>query len=54
LKPEFQQVAAGLVNITVAIDEDRPTMLKKLNSIENKVDRILEQQRKAFDGEPRA
>jgi hypothetical protein len=41
----LDRVAEGLINITVAIDDDRPTMLRKLNSIENKVDRILQKQR---------
>jgi phage gp36-like protein len=48
---QFQQVANGLVNITVAIDEDRPTMLRLLNSIENKVDRLIERQRGNREGE---
>jgi phage gp36-like protein len=39
----LDRVAEGLINITVSIDDDRPTMLRKLNSIENKVDRILQQ-----------
>ena len=36
------RVEEGLVNMVVSIDEDRPTVLRKLTSIENKVDRILE------------
>jgi hypothetical protein len=35
-------VEEGLINMMVSIDEDRPTVLRKLTSIENKVDRILE------------
>jgi acetyl-CoA carboxylase carboxyltransferase component len=36
------KVEEGLINMMVSIDEDRPTVLRKLTSIENKVDRILE------------
>jgi acetyl-CoA carboxylase carboxyltransferase component len=36
------RVEEGLVNMMVSIDEDRPTVLRRLTSIENKVDRILE------------
>lgn len=32
----------GVVNLLSSLDEDRPTILRKLNAIENKVDRILE------------
>ena len=35
-------IQAGIVNLLVSLDEDRPTILRRLNSIENKVDRILE------------
>ncbi|PSB58229.1 hypothetical protein [Chamaesiphon polymorphus] len=38
------RVEEGLVNMMVSIDEDRPTVLRKLTSIENKVDRILEKE----------
>ena len=33
----------GIANLLVALDEDRPTILRKLNSIENKLDKILVQ-----------
>jgi acetyl-CoA carboxylase carboxyltransferase component len=36
------RVEEGLINMVVSIDEDRPTVLRRLTSIENKVDRILE------------
>jgi predicted O-linked N-acetylglucosamine transferase (SPINDLY family) len=36
------RVEEGLINMVVSLDEDRPTVLRKLTSIENKVDRILE------------
>ena len=39
----------GVVNLIGSLDEDRPTVLRKLNSIENKVDLILE--RTNEDGE---
>lgn len=32
----------GVVNMLSSLDSDRPTVLRKLNSIENKVDRLLE------------
>jgi hypothetical protein len=35
-------IQAGMVNLLVSLDEERPTVLRRLNSIENKVDRILE------------
>jgi acetyl-CoA carboxylase carboxyltransferase component len=38
----LSRVEEGLINMVVAIDEDRPTVLRRLASIENKVDRILE------------
>jgi acetyl-CoA carboxylase carboxyltransferase component len=40
----LSRVEEGLINMVVAIDEDRPTVLRKLTSIENKVDRILEKE----------
>jgi acetyl-CoA carboxylase carboxyltransferase component len=40
----LSRVEEGLINIVVAIDEDRPTVLRRLTSIENKVDRILEKE----------
>jgi hypothetical protein len=38
----LSKVEEGLINMVVSIDEDRPTVLRRLMSIENKVDRILE------------
>jgi predicted nucleic acid-binding Zn-ribbon protein len=32
----------GLTQMLVAMDEERPTILRKLNSIENKLDRALD------------
>ncbi len=34
-------VQEGIANLLVSLDSDRPTVLRKLNSIENKVDRLL-------------
>jgi hypothetical protein len=32
----------GMTRMLVSLDEDRPTILRKLNTIENKLDRFLE------------
>jgi H2-forming N5,N10-methylenetetrahydromethanopterin dehydrogenase-like enzyme len=37
----------GVVNLLSSLDEDRPTILRKLTTIENKADRILDK----VDGE---
>jgi uncharacterized membrane protein YccC len=31
----------GVINLLASLNEDRPTVLRKLNSIENKADRLL-------------
>jgi hypothetical protein len=36
------RVEEGLANMLSSIDEDRPAVLRRLMSIENKVDRMLE------------
>ena len=36
------KVEEGLVNMISSVDEERPTLLRRLMSIENKIDRILE------------
>ena len=36
------QTQRGIANLVTSLDEDRPTVLRKLNTIENKIDRILE------------
>jgi uncharacterized protein Yka (UPF0111/DUF47 family) len=33
----------GVVNLLVSLDNDRPTILRRLRSIEDKVDQLLEQ-----------
>ncbi|MDF5712234.1 MAG: hypothetical protein PUP90_32300 [Nostoc sp. S4] len=35
-------VREGITNLLASLDNDRPTILRKLNTIENKVDRLLE------------
>lgn len=37
------QLTEGIANLTVSLDDDRPTVLGRLSRIENKVDRLLEQ-----------
>lgn len=39
---ELRQATLGIANLLASLDEDRPTIFRKLNAIENKVDRILE------------
>ncbi len=36
------KVQQGLSRMLASLDDDRPTILRKLNSIENKIDRIIE------------
>jgi hypothetical protein len=38
------QAIEGVANLMASLDSDRPTILRKLNAIENKVDRILEKE----------
>ncbi len=35
------QTQKGIANLVASLDEDRPTVLRKLNIIENKLDQIL-------------
>jgi hypothetical protein len=39
----LENISAGLVNLSVSIDEDRPTILRMLNAIDRKTDAILNQ-----------
>ena len=39
------QTQRGIANLVSSLDEDRPTILRKLTAIENKVDRIIERDR---------
>ncbi len=43
LNANHSQRLAGMARMLVNHDEDRPTILRRLMTIENKVDRILEQ-----------
>ncbi|CBN59174.1 MULTISPECIES: hypothetical protein [Kamptonema] len=36
-------VQSRIANLLASLDEDRPTILRKLTTIENKLDRILDQ-----------
>ncbi len=39
----------GMARMLASLDEDRPTVLRKLNAIEGKVDRLLERSDRAED-----
>ena len=39
---ELRHISQGLVNMLDSIDSDRPTILRKLNTIEDKADTIIE------------
>ncbi len=41
-RAELRRATIGIANLLSSLDSDRPTILRKLNSIENKVDRLLE------------
>jgi hypothetical protein len=36
-------IQEGIANLLVSLDDDRPTVLRRLTAIENKVDRLLQQ-----------
>jgi hypothetical protein len=38
----LEAMSAGLINLSASIDEDRPTILRLLNSTNNKIDTILD------------
>ncbi len=38
-------VQEGIANLLAVLDEDRPTILRKLTAIENKVDRLLDREK---------
>ncbi len=44
LSASVAKVQEGLSRMLASLDDDRPTILRKLNSIENKIDRIIEDQ----------
>ena len=39
------QTQRGIANLVSSLDEDRPTILRKLTTIENKVDSLIERDR---------
>jgi hypothetical protein len=39
---KLERISEGLVNMLDSIDSDRPTILRKLNTIEGKADAIIE------------
>ena len=39
------QTQRGIANLVSSLDEDRPTVLRKLTAIENKVDTLIERER---------
>ena len=41
---KLANIQEGVTKLLVSLDNDRPTILRKLNTIENKVDRLLEQE----------
>ena len=43
LVERLTNVQEGVANLLASLDSDRPTILRKLNSIENKVDQLLQQ-----------
>jgi len=42
LTESVAKVQEGMSRMLASIDEDRPTILRKLNTIENKIDRLIE------------
>ena len=43
-RAELRQAMIGIANLVSSLDSDRPTILRKLNTIENKVDRLLQRE----------
>lgn len=41
LSAQLVNITGGIANLLASLDDDRPTVLRRLNSIENKVDRLL-------------
>jgi len=42
IQGEVARAQLGLTRLLTKLDEERPTVLQKLNAIENKVDRLIE------------
>lgn len=40
-RAELRRATIGIANLLSSLDSDRPTILRKLNAIENKVDQLL-------------
>lgn len=40
-RQELREATLGIANLLSCLDEDRPTILRKLNTIENKVDSLI-------------
>lgn len=40
-RAELRVATLGIANLLTSLDSDRPTILRKLNTIEDKVDRLL-------------
>ncbi len=43
-REELRRATIGIANLLSSLDSDRPTILRKLSTIENKVDRLLQQE----------
>ena len=43
-REELRRATIGIANLLASLDSDRPTILRKLNTIENKVDRLLKRE----------
>ena len=41
-REQLRQATIGIANLLSSLDSDRPTVLRKLSTIEKKIDRILE------------
>lgn len=41
LTAQMSKIQQGVVNLVGSLDEERPTIMKRLMSIENKVDRLI-------------
>ncbi|MEB3338580.1 MAG: hypothetical protein VKJ46_14020 [Leptolyngbyaceae bacterium] len=42
-RQELRQAMLGIANLLASLDEDRPTLLRRLSAIESKIDRLLDQ-----------
>lgn len=51
-REELRRATIGIAHLLASLDEDRPTVLRKLNAIESKVDQLLE--RNSNDDQPQS